>query len=103
MNQKMADATAQQRMMPCQLSATFCCNMAQADAAMAIQGSLQPSVLAELCCDLVVFWPASRTVILWPSTAASKREQRRDRITVIRCNVIAAFAGGLRSRRVVNF
>ncbi len=37
MNQKMADATAQHMMMPCQLSATFCCSTAQADAAIAAQ------------------------------------------------------------------
>ncbi len=37
MNQKMADATAQHMMMPCQLSAIFCCTTAQADAAMAAQ------------------------------------------------------------------
>ncbi len=36
MNQKNADATNQHMMMPCQLSASFCCSTAKAEAAMLV-------------------------------------------------------------------
>ena len=54
MNQKNAEATNQHMMMPCQLSANFCCSTAKAEAAMlptGVPGDQRPAK-PMTCCSL---------------------------------------------------
>ena len=86
MNQKMADATAQHMMMPCQLSATFCCNTAQADAAMAALDRRRQGCLPN--CDMICSTAGERLALC--ARAKHSSEQTRAATSSDHCDHVGS-------------